>query len=686
MALDFSKFGASARSIMSVLTAADVPNGADSGRLLLELLAAEPALALKLGLDNKACVQAVASVNIREADVDGFSANVRRAVQLAEIEAWRDNAGLINPGHLLLGLLNDKSSRAALALRNMGVNAHKARAVLSLSAQPAANAGGTTESMDDWVTDLVESAKNGDLDPVIGRDTELARLMQVLSRRRKNNPVLIGPAGVGKTAVVEGLAIMAANGALPGRLNISKIYALDLAALVAGTKYRGEFEARLKQLLKLTAEHPDYILFIDEIHMLMGAGGADSALDASNILKPALSRGEIRCIGATTPAEYQRHIEKDAAFARRFQPVTVNEPSVEVTLQILAGLRPLYQNHHGVGVADEMLEFITHNAARYVHGRYFPDKAIDLLDEAQAQAGLQADIEADGNLRKVDVAAVLHQWTGLPEDVLLDGYGPRLLKLEQVYAKGLFGQDAAVKTLLSLLKRRLVLHKPDSGVILMQGPPASGKTTTVELLTETVYDNRNIRELDLAAYGEKHSLSGLIGTTQGYVGYGEKPLLSQLLQQSANGLLVLRNFSRAHGAVRDLLAGLMQNGVISDGAGQELKTCNTLFIVIEESGADLPLKAGQAVAFTAPGQAALGQIGDKLLDGLAQTLGAQGFSLSYTPAVRAYLYGFTGLAQITQAVDMLEDLCMDAVLNDAAEQGQTLHLDMADGKFMCTTL
>lgn len=688
MGLDFSKFAVDACGIIHELTNVAVSQKVDSGAVLLKLLTMEAQFAQKMRLNTKICAAALTAVNVWEADVDGFSVNVHRAVQLAEIEAWRDNAGLINNAHLLIGLLEDKSGRAALALRQLGVNADKARQVLRTleSVAPTENRG--TDAAE-WLVDLVGLARDGRLDPVRGRDAELGRLMQVLSRRRKNNPVLIGPAGVGKTALAEGLALMVAHGTLPSQLNISKIYVLDLAALVAGTKYRGEFEARLKEVLRDVTQNPACVLFIDEIHMLMGAGGAESALDASNILKPALARGELRCIGATTPAEYRRYIAKDAAFARRFQAVTVPEPSQAVVLDMLRGLRPLYEEHHGVPVADEMLDYITDCVARFVHGRYFPDKAIDLLDEALARAGLQAGEDAR-RLNRVDVATVVHQWTGLPVDVIMQGHGLRLAQLEQKMTAELFGQDDALRHLMRILKRRFKVNvQVDFAPILIQGPSHSGKTAALELLAAVLYADRNVTELDLSGYSEKHSLSGLIGTTQGFVGYGEQPVLSRLLRQSANGMLVLRNLSKAHSVVQDLLAGLFRSGNVIDGMDNVLKAGNTLFVAVEETTASLPqaFNGAQVVIFTTLDAAAMRQIAGKLLADLSDKLQVEGFKLRYTPDVLTYLQNLTSLETMCEVFStIIEYQSLELVLNGNLNPGQTLCWNVSGDALMMQDL
>lgn len=674
MALDSSKFGTTARNIMNELREAAAFKAVDSGALLLKLLALEACFAQKLGLNIGACIATLDVVNVREADVDGFSVNVHRVVQLAEIAAWRDNVGLINNTHLLIGLLEDKSCRAAVVLRQMGVDAAKARNVLQ-TFESAMNPENRAEDVAEWMVDLVALARTNRLDPVMGRDTELWRLIQVLSRRRKNNPVLIGFAGVGKTAIAEGLALMTANGMLPPQLNISKIYALDLAALVAGTRYRGEFESRLKQVLRHVIQDSSCLLFIDEIHMLMGAGGAENTLDASNILKPALARGELRCIGATTPAEYWRYIEKDTAFARRFQAVIVQEPSREAVLDMLQGLRPLYEEYHGVAVNDEILAYIMDCATGFVHSRYFPDKAIDLLDEALVLASLQTASSVK-ELNRENVARVVHQWTDVPEDVILQGHGLRLFQLEQKMIEVLFGQNVALRRFMQILKRLFMAGgKVDSKTLLIQGAPHSGKTTVLELLATVLYDNHNVAELDLAGYSEKYSLSGLTGTTQGYVGYGEQSVISRLLQQSANGMLILRNLSKAHTVIQDLITGLFQNGNITDGRGNKLKVGNTLFIVVEEIAMPVPQAfcEAQIVVFSTPDTIAVGQIAVKLLANLAKRLKDNGVELHYTSDVLTYLQNLASLEEMCEVFNtVIEYQSLDLILSGNLVPGQTL--------------
>ena len=563
--------------------------------------------------------------------------------------------------HILLALLKETDCVGTRLLFTMGVNIQKLfAAVLTAMGfdndtiaeefQYARNVGNkrttSTPTLDQYSRDLTELAAEGKLDPVVGRDKEINRLIQILSRRTKNNPCLVGEPGVGKTAIAEGLAQRIVMGMVPDTVKDKRLVVLDLSGMVAGSKYRGEFEERIKNVVQEVREHQGILLFIDELHTIIGAGGAEGALDASNILKPSLSRGEIQLIGATTLEEYRKYIEKDAALERRFQPVTVEEPSAEETMEILRGLRPYYEKHHGVEITDEALDAAVKMSQRYINDRFLPDKAIDIIDEAASRiqlAGYQSAPEMEAyelelsalrdekeeavksadlsrakavqarqleveeemeklrakterrNKRKklvVDeaaVAATISDWTKIPLQRLTEGETKRLARLEKELHKRVIGQEEAVKAVAQAVKRgRVGLKDPNRpiGSFLFLGPTGVGKTELSKALAEAVFGSEQAMiRVDMSEYMEKHSVSKLIGSPPGYVGYEEGGQLSEKVRRNPYSVLLFDEIEKAHPDVFNILLQVLDDGHITDAQGRKIDFKQTIIIMTSNAGA-----------------------------------------------------------------------------------------------------
>ena len=563
--------------------------------------------------------------------------------------------------HILLALLKETDCVGTRLLFTMGVNIQKLfAAVLTAMGfdndtiaeefQYARNVGNkrttSTPTLDQYSRDLTELAAEGKLDPVVGRDKEINRLIQILSRRTKNNPCLVGEPGVGKTAIAEGLAQRIVMGMVPDTVKDKRLVVLDLSGMVAGSKYRGEFEERIKNVVQEVQEHQGILLFIDELHTIIGAGGAEGALDASNILKPSLSRGDIQLIGATTLEEYRKYIEKDAALERRFQPVTVEEPSAEETVEILRGLRPYYEKHHGVEITDEALDVAVKMSQRYINDRFLPDKAIDIIDEAASRIQLagyqsapemeayelelsalrdekeeavksadlsrakavqtrQLEVEAEmeklrakterRNKRKklvVDeaaVAATISDWTKIPLQRLTEGESKRLARLEKELHKRVIGQEEAVKAVAQAVKRgRVGLKDPNRpiGSFLFLGPTGVGKTELSKALAEAVFGSEQAMiRVDMSEYMEKHSVSKLIGSPPGYVGYEEGGQLSEKVRRNPYSVLLFDEIEKAHPDVFNILLQVLDDGHITDAQGRKIDFKQTIIIMTSNAGA-----------------------------------------------------------------------------------------------------
>lgn len=582
-----------------------------------------------------------------------YSPRARKIMEEA-VQECEEKAGT---EHLLLVMLKETDCVATRLLHTMGINVQKLySAVLSamgkegesfseeLQAEKAKSA--TTPTLDQYSRDLTALAAEGKLDPVIGREKEIIRLIQILSRRTKNNPCLVGEPGVGKTAIAEGLAQRIVADLVPDTVKNKRVVVLDLSSMVAGSKYRGEFEERIRNVLSEVKENRGILLFIDELHTIIGAGGAEGALDASNILKPSLSRGEIQLIGATTLEEYRKYIEKDAALERRFQPITVEEPTEEETLEILKGLRPYYERHHKVEIQDEALEAAVKMSVRYINDRFLPDKAIDIIDEAaskvqlcgyrkmpeleqfelelkslsgekeealktadllRAKAAQKRQEEVEQQIEKLrqkekrrakrsgaavteaSVAEIVSDWTKIPVQRLTEGETKRLASLEKELHKRVIGQDEAVKAVSQAVKRgRVGLKDPNRpiGSFLFLGPTGVGKTELSKALAETVFGSEQAMiRVDMSEYMEKHSVSKMIGSPPGYVGYEEGGQLSEKVRRNPYSVILFDEIEKAHPDVFNILLQVLDDGHITDAQGRKVDFKQTCIIMTSNAGA-----------------------------------------------------------------------------------------------------
>ena len=530
----------------------------------------------------------------------GLTTRARIAVERAAAEASAMQQGYIGTEHILLGVLRQSDSGGVRALTLAGADANDLYTdIMDAFGAPASRGKpqtGTarqtirraeTRILDQYSRDLTELALSGATDPVVGRESEILRAVQILSRRTKNNPVLVGEPGVGKTAVAEGLAMLVARGEAPAELARKRIVSLDIPAMLAGTKYRGDFEERVKAVLKDVKRAGDVILFIDELHTIIGAGSAEGAIDAANILKPALGRGEVQIIGATTPEEYRRHIEKDAALERRFQPVRIAEPDRGQTLAMLKSLRRALETHHGVSISDGAIEAAYELSVRYINDRFLPDKAIDLIDEAAA--GVHVSARADMIVRPGDVAQVVSRWTDIPVTGLDKDESERLKNLEAELKRRIIGQDEAVSAVARAIRRsRVGLKDPARpvGSFLFLGPTGVGKTELCRALAATVYgDARAMIRLDMSEYMEKHTVSRLIGSPPGYVGYEDGGQLTEKVRRKPWSVVLFDEIEKAHEDVWSILLQIMDDGHLTDSTGRRVDFSNTVVVMTSNVGA-----------------------------------------------------------------------------------------------------
>ena len=599
-----------------------------------------------------------------------LSNEAARILELAHMVTLNAGHAKVEPEHFLLAMLQNAECNAAKLIGLSGANTMQIAENLSekmgrdwpRTSSVHASAGRTRQNqelpkrdtLNEYSRDLTAMAQEGKLDPVIGREDEIARVVQILSRRTKNNPVLIGEAGVGKTAVAEGLAQMLISGNVPENLSGYRLLSLDLTKMIAGTKYRGEFEERIKAYIEEAAEEETIILFIDELHMLIGAGAAEGAIDAANILKPALSRGEIQVIGATTLNEYRKHIEKDAALSRRFQPVTINEPTLEQTIEIMRGLRSRYEEHHGLTIQDEAIEAAVALSSRYIQDRYLPDKAIDLVDEAASRvrtagketppllqeskdriAQLTADkqsaverqaFEEAATLRdeitalnsevsawrsenksercvgEDDIAAVVSAWTGIPVTMLTEDESERLRRLEDVLHQRVVGQDEAVTAVAKAIRRaRLGIKDPRRpvGTFLFLGPTGVGKTELCKALAEALFaDEHALLRLDMSEYMERHTVSRLIGSPPGYVGYDDGGQLTEKVRRKPYSVVLFDEIEKAHPDVWSILLQIMDDGRLTDAQGRTVDFRNAIIVMTSNIGAKSITDRRSALGFS----------------------------------------------------------------------------------------
>ena len=583
--------------------------------LILGILAEQEGLGarilLRRGLELEALRLAVREQNgagCPGGPVLGLTENARAAVETAAAEAAQLRQGFIGTEHLLLGVLRQPDCGGSRILRGQGADLNDLYTdIVAIFGHPVSGdrqqlgAAKTlrradTRILDQYSRDLTALAAAGQLDPVVSRGDEIRRAAQILSRRSKNNPVLVGEPGVGKTAVAEGLALRVARGEAPESLRKKRIVSLDVPAMLAGTKYRGDFEERVKSVLKDVKRAGDVILFIDELHTIIGAGSAEGSIDAANILKPALGRGEVQIIGATTPEEYRRHIEKDAALERRFQPVTVPEPGREQTLSMLRSLRPGLEKHHGVQISEEALEAAYALSRRYIHDRFLPDKAIDLLDEAAAGLRLGGG-RAGLRVGPAEVAGVVSLWTGIPVAGLDEDESAALRDLEERLRRRVIGQDEAVSSVARAIRRsRVGLRDPRRpvGSYLFLGPSGVGKTELCRALAAAVYrDESAIVRIDMSEYMEKHAVSRLIGSPPGYVGYEDGGQLTEKVRRKPWCVVLFDEIEKAHEDVWSLLLQIMDDGRLTDSMGRTVDFRNTVIVMTSNVGAKA-ITAGRA--------------------------------------------------------------------------------------------
>lgn len=633
-----------------------------------EGIAAKALVALGLGLEKiQDEVESLIGRGQEQPTNIAYTPRAKKVIELSMDEARKLGHTYVGTEHILLGLIREGEGVAARVLNNLGVSLNKARQqvlqllgsseTVSPSHGSASNAN--TPTLDSLARDLTAIAKEGNLDPVIGRSKEIERVIQVLSRRTKNNPVLIGEPGVGKTAIAEGLAQKIVNNEIPETLRDKRVMTLDMGSVVAGTKYRGEFEDRLKKIMDEIRQAGNVILFIDELHTLIGAGGAEGAIDASNILKPALSRGELQCIGATTLDEYRKYIEKDAALERRFQPITVDQPTAEEAIQILHGLRDRYEAHHRVKITDEAIEQAVKLSDRYITDRFLPDKAIDLIDEASSKVRLRSytvppnlkeleskledirkekdaavqsqEFEKAAALRDTeqkmreelertknewkekqgrtdtavfaeDIAQIVASWTGIPVSQLAEEETERLLKMESILHSRVIGQEEAVKAVSKAIRRaRAGLKDPKRpiGSFIFLGPTGVGKTELARALAEAMFGDENaVIRIDMSEYMEKHSTSRLVGAPPGYVGYDEGGQLTEKVRRKPYSVVLLDEIEKAHPEVFNILLQVLEDGRLTDSKGRVVDFRNTLIIMTSNVGADM-IKRNSTLGFTA---------------------------------------------------------------------------------------
>ncbi len=730
----------------------------------------------------------------------GLTPRAKRVIELAVDEARRLNHSYIGTEHLLLGLVREGEGIAAGVLESLGVNLERVRGETTrilAQTQPqgaaAAGSGGRqsarTPTLDQLGVDLTAAARSSQLDPVIGRELEIERVVQILSRRTKNNPVLIGEPGVGKTSIAEGLAHRIVQGDAPETLLGKRMLTLDIGSLVAGTKYRGEFEERLKKVIEEIRSAKNCILFIDELHMLVGAGAAEGAVDAANILKPALARGELQAIGATTLDEYRKHIERDAALERRFQPVRVDEPSTEETVEILKGIRGAYEEHHKLRISDDAIKAAAELSARYVSDRFLPDKAIDLIDEASARVrirrhstppsvrdatkGLDAlrrekdqaigsqqyeyaaelrerEVRLQAKLEELeqevqteresselmvgdeDIRDVVSMWTGIPLTRIASEETARLIEMEQFLRDRVIGQDEAIGAVAKAVRRaRAGLKNPKRpiGVFMFLGPTGVGKTYLAETLAEFMFGSKdNIVRLDMSEFMEKHTVSRLVGSPPGYVGYDDGGQLTDLVRRRSYCLILLDEIEKAHPDVYNMLLQIFDDGHLSDAKGRKVDFRNTIIIQTSNVGSDLIRKDSrfgfntatddaktaeqmyermkdkvteemkrvfrpeflnridQSVVFHALQEEHIREIVDLELKDVRDNLREKEITIEVSKALLDYLgekgfdpvFGARPLRRVIQ--NEVEDRLSDALLEGEFSEGATIRLDYVDGE------
>ena len=671
----------------------------------------------------------------------GLTKHAWQAIEKAAADAARLGHSYIGTEHLLLGILRQPDCGGARALAAAGLSVNDIYTdILAVfgtgsfkpRSQPPVQPKATvkhseTRILDQYSRDLTMLAASGSFDPVIGRDEEIRRSVQILSRRSKNNPVLIGEPGVGKTAVAEGIAAYIAGSDAPDSMAGKRLVALDLPALLAGTKYRGDFEERVKAVLKDVKKAGDVILFIDEMHTMIGAGSAEGAIDAANILKPALGRGEVQIIGATTPEEYRRHIEKDAALERRFQPVKIAEPSRGDSLKMLGAVRQSLEKHHGVKISDAALTAAVDLSARYINDRFLPDKAIDLADEAAAHIR----VSGGGLVTAEDIAGVVSLWTGIPVANLSADETKRLRNMESILHRRVIGQNEAVTAVSRAIRRgRVGLSDPDRpiGSFLFLGPTGVGKTELCRALAEAVFgESEAMIRLDMSEYMEKHAVSKLIGSPPGYVGYEDGGQLTERVRRKPWSVVLFDEIEKAHEDVWGILLQIMDDGRLTDSAGRVVSFRNTIIVMTSNVGAKSISDGRPRMGFTPDGgdeaqlmrarineelrrtfkpeflnridetivfrrlsRAEIRSIAERMLLTVAERFKALGMTLSVPDQVVDFLaergydekYGARPLRRAIRS--MIEDKAAELMLTDSLGRGDTVQARIDGNKLILT--
>lgn len=726
-----------------------------------------------------------------------FTPRAKRIVEMSLAAARSVGNSFVGTEHILLAILEEGDNYAVRFMSELGVDCSS---ILEETMQAcgsgekydqstpnskSAKSGGKTPTLDKFGRDLTAEAKAGKLDPVIGRSKEIERIIQILTRRTKNNPCLIGEPGVGKTAVIEGLALKIVDGEVPEILRDKRVVALDLTGMVAGTKYRGDFEERIKTAIDEVKKAGNVILFIDEVHTLVGAGSSEGSTDAANMLKPQLARGDLQVIGATTINEYRKYIEKDAALERRFQPLTVGEPTEDDAVQILKGLRDRYEAHHKVRITDEAIDAAVKLSSRYISDRYLPDKAIDLIDEASSrvrlnnltappdlkaledeikklgeekttavnsqdfeQAAKLRDLEkqkksqledmrskwheenehASGEVTSEDVAAIVSEWTNIPVVQLTEAESERLLRLEDELHNRVVGQDEAVTAIAKAIRRgRVGLKDPKRpiGSFIFLGPTGVGKTELCRALAEAMFGDENAMiKLDMSEYMEKHTVSKLVGSPPGYVGYDEGGQLTEKVRRKPYSVVLFDEIEKAHPDVFNMLLQILEDGVLTDSQGRHVNFKNTIIIMTSNVGARLITdkkssvgfgtqsdkntdvksqvmeelrrtfkpeflnRVDDTIMFSQLSSEDIEKIAGKMLDNLKSRVADLGIEISFTPAAVTAaakagfdpLYGARPLRRAIQS--KIEDPLSELILEKKASAGSKLSCDYRDGKFV----
>lgn len=723
----------------------------------------------------------------------GYTPRTKRILELSFYEARSLGHNYVGTEHLLLALIREGEGVAVRILKDAGVDIQSLRTKIinalkeegMETGQQRGPAQSNTPTLDKYGRDLTHMAREGKLDPVVGREKEIERVIQILSRRTKNNPVLIGEPGVGKTAVAEGLAQRIVEGNVPEPLKNKRLVSLDMSSIVAGAKYRGEFEERLKTVMDEVRKANDVILFLDELHTIVGAGAAEGAIDASNILKPALSRGEIQIIGATTIDEYRKHVEKDAALERRFQPVMVEEPSKEEAIEILMGLRDRYEAHHKVRITDEAIKAAVNLSDRYIRDRYLPDKAIDLIDEAASKVRLQAftppsdlkeleekledlskekeeavmnqnyekaakirdeeqkikeqierekkkweseNSEGDKIVDEEDVASIVSSWTGIPVVKLTEDEAERLMNMEEILHKRVIGQDEAVEAVSRAVRRaRAGLKDPNRpiGSFMFLGPTGVGKTELCRALAEVLFgDEEAMIRIDMSEYMEKHTVSRLVGSPPGYVGYDEGGQLTEAVRRKPYSVVLFDEIEKAHPDVFNILLQILEDGRLTDAQGRTVDFRNTVIVMTSNVGAHTIRKQktlgfvtdedksseyekmkenvleelrrtfrpeflnrlDEIIVFHSLEKEHIKEIVDLMLENVSERLEPQEISIEVTDDAKDLLadegfdenYGARPLRRAIQR--MVEDGLSDEILAGNIEEGDKVIIDAQDGK------